>query len=130
MNAEILRFNRQQDAEHKQVCDVLAREIDAALGDADNKIWHGHPVWFLNDNPIVGYSKQKPGIRLMFWSGADFGEPKLDVVGKKFKDASAFFNTVSEVPQRDLRRWLKKARTIQWDYKNLIRRKGRLLRIA
>lgn len=130
MNAEILRFNRRQDAEHKQVCDVLASEIDVALGDADNKIWHGHPVWFLNDNPIVGYSKQKPGIRLMFWSGADFGEPKLDVVGKKFKDASAFFNTVSEVPQRDLRRWLKKARTIQWDYKNLIRRKGRLLRIA
>jgi len=90
------------------VCDVLAHEIDNALANADNKIWHAHPVWFLNENPIVGYSKQKPGIRLMFWSGADFAEAKLDVVGKKFKDASVFLNDVSEVPRRDLRRWLKR----------------------
>ena len=130
MHAEILKYNRQQSAEHRHVCDALAQEIDKALAGADSKIWHAHPVWFLDDNPIVGYSKQKPGIRLMFWSGADFEEAKLNVVGKKFKDASVFFNDVSEVPQRDLGRWLKKAQTIQWDYKNLMRRKGRLVRIA
>jgi hypothetical protein len=84
----------------------------------------------LDGNPIVGYSKQKPGIRLMFWSGADFEEEKLDVVGKKFKDASIFFNDVSEVPKRDLRRWLEKAQPIQWDYKNIVRRKGRLVRLT
>lgn len=130
MHAEILKYNLRQGAGHKQVCDVLAREIDKALVNADNKIWHAHPVWFLDDNPIVGYSKQKPGVRLMFWSGADFEEAKLNVVGKKFKDASVFFNDASEVPRRDLRRWLKKAQLIQWDYKNLIRRKGRLVRLA
>ncbi len=28
-----------------------------------------------------------------------------------------------------LRRWLAKARDIQWDYKNIVRRKGRLERL-
>jgi uncharacterized protein YdhG (YjbR/CyaY superfamily) len=130
MHAETLKYNLKQEAEHRKLCDLLAKEIDKALPNADSKIWHAHPVWFLDGNPIVGYSKQKPGIRLMFWSGADFEEAKLDVVGKKFKDASVFFNDVSEVPKRDLRRWLEKAQLIQWDYKNLVRRKGRLVRLT
>ncbi len=83
--------------------DVLAEEIDRNLPDADNKIWHAHPVWFLAGNPIVGYSTQNPGIRLMFWSGADFQEAGPNVVGKKFKDASVFYQDVSEVQRSDLR---------------------------
>ncbi|MBX3348737.1 MAG: hypothetical protein KF747_08305 [Nitrospira sp.] len=67
---------------------------------------------------------QKPGIRLMFWSGADFEEAGLNVIGNKFKDASVFYDDVSKVKKLDLRRWLKKAWAIQWDYKNLVRRKG------
>lgn len=129
MHPDIKTYNAQQDAAHHEVCDLLAQEIDKALPKAESKIWHAHPVWFLDGNPIAGYSKQKPGIRLMFWSGADFEEPGLNVAGKKFKDASVFFNDVSEVPLRDLRRWLKKAQTIQWDYKNLITRKGKLLKL-
>jgi hypothetical protein len=108
---------------------LLAREIGRSLPEARNKIWHAHPVWFLDGNPIVGYSKQKPGIRLMFWSGANFEEAGLNVVGKKFKDASVFYNDVSEIKKSDLRRWLGKAQDIQWDYKNLVRRKGRLERL-
>ncbi|MEZ5995622.1 MAG: DUF1801 domain-containing protein [Hyphomonadaceae bacterium] len=130
MHAEIAKYNKGQELKHRQVCDLLASEIDKAMLSAENKIWHAHPVWFLDGNPIVGYSKQKPGIRLMFWSGADFEEDQLNIVGKKFKDASIFFNDAAEVPLRDLRRWLKKARLIQWDYKNLVRRKGRLVRLA
>jgi len=107
----------------------LAKEIDKALPGAESKIWHAHPVWFLDGNPTVGYSCQKPGIRLMFWSGADFAEVGLNVVGKKFKDASVFYNEAAEVKKKDLRRWLAKAQKIQWDYKNLIRRKGRLERL-
>jgi len=30
---------------------------------------------------------------------------------------------------RFLKRWLTKAREIQWDYKNIVRRKGRLERL-
>lgn len=130
MHTDTSKYNLKLGTEHRQLCDLLAKEIDKGLPNADNKIWHAHPVWFLDGNPVVGYSKQKPGIRLMFWSGADFEEAKLDVVGKKFKDASVFFNDVSEVPKRDLRRWLAKAQLIQWDYKNIVRRKGRLLKIA
>lgn len=108
---------------------MLAGEIDRYLPQAESKIWHAHPVWFLEGNPTVGYSKQKPGIRLMFWSGVDFEELALSVVGKKFKDASIHYNDVLEIDKRDLQRWLKKARTIQWDYRNLARRKGRLERL-
>lgn len=129
MNPEIQKYNKKQKAGHKEVCDVLAKEIDSNLPGAESKVWHSHPVWFLDENPIVGYSKQKPGIRLMFWSGADFEEPGLSVLGKKFKDASVFFNDVSEVSKTDVRRWLKKAQEIQWDYKNLVKRKGRLERL-
>ncbi|NZA26210.1 DUF1801 domain-containing protein [Luteimonas sp. SJ-92] len=124
MHPEILKYNERQDPDHSRVCDLLAREIDSHLPEAESRIWHAHPVWFLDGNPTVGYSKQKPGIRLMFWSGADFEEPGLNVVGKKFKDASVFYNDVSEIRKADLRRWLGKAREIQWDYKNILRHKG------
>ena len=99
------------------------------LPDAENKIWHRHPVWFLDGNPIVGYSKQKPGIRLMFWSGADFNEDDLKIRGEKFKDASIFYNAVSEIDIEALERWLNKSKDIQWDYKNIIKRKGKLERL-
>lgn len=129
MEPEILKYNKKQGPGDRSVCDALAEEINTGLRGAESKVWHGHPVWFLDGNPIAGYSKQKPGIRLMFWSGADFEEPKLNVVGKKFKDASIFFNDISEIYKSDLRRWLKKAKEIQWDYKNIVRRKGKLERL-
>lgn len=129
MHPDISKYNKTQEAAAKKVCDALAKEIDRTLVHAQSKIWHAHPVWFLDENPIVGYSKQKPGIRLMFWSGASFDEPGLNVVGKKFKDASVFYSDVSEINARDLRRWLKKSIEIQWDYKNIVRRKGRLERL-
>ncbi len=129
IHSNILNYNLRQESHHRDLCDLLAREIHRSLPEAENKIWHGHPVWFLDGNPIVGYSGQKPGIRLMFWSGAGFEEEGLDIVGKKFKDASVFYNDASEIKKSTLRRWLKKAREIQWDYKNIVKRKGRLMRL-
>ena len=129
MHPEIDTYNERQEGGHKAVCDLLAREIDSNLPGAESKIWHSHPVWFLDGNPTVGYSKQKPGIRLMFWSGADFEESGLNILGKKFKDASVFYNSVEEIDTAELRRWLEKAQAIQWDYKNLVNRKGRLERL-
>jgi len=113
----------------KAICELLAQQISDNLSEAENKIWHRHPVWFLEGNPIVGYSKQKPGIRLMFWSGADFEEEALNVKGGKFKDASVFYNEASEVVKKDLKRWLRKSKEIQWDYKNIVKRKGQLERL-
>lgn len=129
MHADIAEFNDNQDPGYRSICELLAREIDRNLPEAEGKVWHGHPVWFLDGNPVVGYSKQKKGIRLMFWSGADFDEPEIDVLGKKFKDASVFFNEASEINKVDLSRWLEKARTIQWDYKNIVKRKGVLQKL-
>lgn len=129
MNPEVVEYNEKHEPGDKAICDVLASEVDRGLSGAESKIWHGHPVWFLDGNPIVGYSRQKAGIRLMFWSGADFEESGLNVRGKKFKDASVFYQAVSEVDEAAVRRWLKKAKEIQWDYKNIVRRKGRLERL-
>lgn len=126
MNKEIKSYNNKQAKGDKEICDSLAAIIDGELKEAENKIWHSHPVWFLEGNPIVGYSKQKAGIRLMFWSGAGFDEEGLNVRGEKFKDASVFYNNASEIKAKDLKRWLKKSREIQWDYKNIVKRKGRL----
>lgn len=129
MNAEIRTYNDKLSENDRAICDLLASEIDRSLPNVENKIWHAHPVWFLEGNPIVGYSRQKAGIRLMFWSGADFEEDGLTVPAKKFKDASVFFNDVSEIDTKALKRWLRKSKDIQWDYKNIVKRKGVLERL-
>lgn len=129
MNKEIKSYNDKQTPGDKEICDQLVLLIDSGLKEATSKVWHAHPVWFLDENPIVGYSKQKAGIRLMFWSGADFDEEKLDVRGKKFKDASVFYNDAADIDSKDLKRWLKKSKDIQWDYKNIVKRKGKLERL-
>lgn len=129
MNQGILDYNNSQTTSEKEICDLLAKEISKSLPEAENKIWHGHPVWFLEGNPIVGYSKQKAGWRLMFWSGASFEEDKLNIVGNKFKDASVFYTSVEQINTKELKRWLKKSKEIQWDYKNIVKRKGVLERL-
>lgn len=129
MNSDIAAYNQQQIESDRAICDALAETIDTELTQAESKIWHGHPVWFLDGNPTVGYSKQKKGVRLMFWSGADFEEDQLSVRGEKFKDASIFYNALSEIELNNLKRWLKKSTEIQWDYKNLVKRKGKLERL-
>jgi hypothetical protein len=137
MTGEIKGYNAALvDKGDKKIADLLMKEIDAGLvvtkksgSVIESRVWHRHPVWFIDGNPIVGYSKQKAGMRLMFWSGADFGVKELDVVGKNFKDASIFYNAASEVDVAALAKWLKKAVKIQWDYKNIVKRKGKLVRL-
>lgn len=129
MDEQVKAYNMALSDKDREICDLLRSEIDRGLPKAENKVWHAHPVWFLDGNPIVGYSKQKPGIRLMFWSGADFDEEGLNVRGAKFKDASVFYNDVSEIDTKALKRWLRKSREIQWDYKNIVKRKGVLERL-
>lgn len=129
MHTQIKEYNSKQNENHKEICNLLENIISSELGRDENKIWHAHPVWFINGNPIVGYSIQKKGVRLMFWSGADFDEVGLNFRGAKFKDASIFYNNISEVNTYDLKRWLNKSKEIQWDYKNIVKRKGKLERI-
>jgi len=128
MNEDIKAYNDSQSPEDKQVCEVLCDEINRCLPEAENKIWHGHPVWFLDGNPIVGYSKLKNSVRLLFWSGQSFDESELQPEGS-FKAAEARYTSSNQINIDVLEGWLEKSREIQWDYKNLIKRKGVLERL-
>jgi hypothetical protein len=129
MTLDTKLYNNQLEPEEKFICETLAVEINKGLPEAENRIWHAHPVWFLDDNPIVGYSKLKTGIRLMFWSGDSFDEARLKPGSGKFKDASILYTDAEQIDTDDLQRWLEKSRNIQWDYKNVVKRKGVLERL-
>ena len=129
MQKDTQAYNNTQSATDKEICDLLANEIDLGLPKAENKIWHAHPVWFLGGNPVAGYSKLKNCIRLLFWSGQSFDEALLQSEGK-FKAAEIRYTAVEQVNTKDLKRWLKKAKTIQWDYKNILKRRGVLERLV
>ncbi|MBI2356606.1 DUF1801 domain-containing protein [Candidatus Dojkabacteria bacterium] len=128
MNDEIKNYNDKVDQGYRLVCNLLRSEIDKVLSGSESKIWHGHPVWFLEGNPIVGYSKLKDSVQLLFWSGQSFLENGLEAEGS-FKAAEARFTNIDEVNTKDLERWLKKSIDIQWDYKNIVKRKGVLERL-
>ncbi len=128
MNKDISSYNNSQASEDKAICELLRKDIDANLPEAESKIWHAHPVWFLEGNPIVGYSKLKDSVRLLFWSGQSFDEPDLHIEGT-FKAADARYTSIDQINVKDLHRWLKKAKEIQWDYKNIVKRRGVLERL-
>lgn len=128
MNSEIKGYNERQAAADKEICNMLASNIDNELTEAESKIWHAHPVWFLDGNPVVGYSKLKDSVRLLFWSGQGFEDNKLQKEGK-FKAAEIRYTSADQVDLVDLKRWLRNSREIQWDYKNIVKRKGRLERL-
>jgi hypothetical protein len=128
MHPDTLKYNESLGPQEQDICNFVAREIDLALPEAENKIWHAHPVWFLDGNPVVGYSKLKECVRLLFWSGQSFEEAGLKKEGS-FKAAEVRYTAADQVNRQNLERWLAKAREIQWDYKNIVRRKGRLERL-
>lgn len=129
MSNDITKYNDSHADDDKMVCDLLQQEINDALPNAESKVWHGHPVWFLDGNPVVGYSKLKDSVRLLFWSGQSFEEPGLSDEGS-FRAAEARYVAADEVNLDDLRRWLEKSKSIQWDYKNIVKRKGKLERLS
>jgi hypothetical protein len=128
MNNSIQSYNNSQSDGNRAICELLHQEIDDALPDAESKIWHGAPVWFLSGNPIVGYWVRKDTVQLLFWSGQSFDEPDLKPEGT-FKAAEARYATEGEINTDALRRWLNKSKNIQWDYKNIVKRRGALERL-
>lgn len=129
MHTDIQAYNDKQTANYKAICDLLAREIERGLPESEGKVWHGSPVWFLDGNPIAGYSLRKDGsVSLLFWSGQSFDEPDLKPEGS-YKAAEIRYTDVSQINTDDLARWLKKSQEIQWDYKNIVKRRGVLERL-
>lgn len=128
MDQTITEYNNKQSGASKEICLILSKEIDQGLPKAESKVWHGHPVWFLDGNPITGYSVRKDYIQLLFWSGQSFDEPDLQDEGT-FKASQVRYTDAEQINTADLKRWLKKAEAIQWDYKNIVKRRGELIRL-
>jgi len=128
MNDDIAAYNDKQEANNKAICELLANEIQKVLPKNESKVWHGAPVWFLNGNPIAGYAVRKASVQLLFWSGQSFDELGLTPEGT-FKAAEAHYASVDQIDTEALQRWLEKSKRIQWDYKNIVKRKGRLERL-
>ncbi len=126
--SEIQSYNDALAESDKVICNFLCNAIIEQLPDAEYKIWHAHPVWFLDGNPIVGYHKLKDSVRLLFWSGQSFEEENLKPEGK-FKAAEIRFTSVEQIDKSDVIRWLQKSTSFQWDYKNIVKRKGKLERL-
>lgn len=125
----IQEYNRSLSGSDQEICELLIREINEGLPESTSKLWHGNPVWFLNENPVVGYAKLKDCVQLLFWSGQSFNEPGLNNEGS-FKAAEARYTKADQINLDDLQRWLKKSQTIQWDYKNIVKRRGVLEKIS
>jgi hypothetical protein len=121
-------YNVKQADQNREMLELLMTEINRGLPQAQSKCWHGHPVWFLDGNPVTGYSVRKDGVALFFWSGQSFDEPGLTATGS-FKMGEKRYHDVHEIDVTDIARWVAKARDIQWDYKNIIKRKGELVRL-
>ena len=128
MPTTIAAYNNAQAANEKKTCAALAKLIDKGLPKAEKKIWHGHPVWFDDGNPLVGYAVRKKGVQLLFWSGRAFDEPDLEPEGT-FQAAHALYTSVDDIKVTKLARWLRKAKKMQWDYKNIAKRRGKLEKI-
>lgn len=129
MNKDITDYNKAQDETNRDICDLLAGEIQKALdGKTDSKIWHGAPVWFSDGNPIAGYDVLKNCVRLLFWSGQAFDEPGLKAEGS-FKAAEARYTSPEQINADDLQRCLQKALDIQYNYKDIVKNRGQLDRL-
>lgn len=128
MNIDITKYNQSQSKNWKAICLQLEKEINKELPKAESKVWHRSPVWFIDGNPVVSYSVRKNDVQLMFFSGQSFDEPGLGATGS-FKAAEARYIEIEQINSKDLKRWLKKAKTIQWDYKNIVKRKGKIVKL-
>lgn len=121
----IAQFNGAQAPMDAAICDALRQALDAGLPDAEAKIWHRHPVWFLAGNPIAGYSNLKTCVRLFFWSGQSFPTPGLTRSGS-FKAAELRLTEVDQIDPARVAQWLVEARQYQWNYRDIYKTKGRL----
>src|SRR5262245_36740069 len=122
-------YTRAQSRNDSAICRALRAEIDAALPRARARIWHGSPVWFIGENPVVGYNVTPKHVNLLFWSGQSFGEPALKAAGK-FAAAQTQFTEVAQIDTTALRRWLKKASTDIFDYRGHFARQRALQKKA
>jgi len=113
---QVSAYSQAQPPVFRTVCDLLRELIDTVLAKATSKVWHGSPVWFIDDNPVVGYNATAKTVNLLFWNGQAFDEAGLSPVGK-YRAAQAMFGDAAEIDPKVIRRWLKKAKSDVFDSK-------------
>jgi hypothetical protein len=123
--SDVDAFNAAVGPTRRAICEALQAQFDQHLGSGTSRLYHGSPVWFVEGNPLVGYSLKKAGVAVLFWSGQSFKEPGLTSIGK-YKAAEFTVRDGEGIPRDKLDRWLAESRTIVWDYKNIARGKGTL----
>lgn len=125
---QIAAYNNSQSPVEKDICETLQAAIDASLEGSTSKLYHGSPVWFIDDNPIVGYDVSAKGVNVLFWSGQSFDGAELKSIGK-YKAAGITFTGVDEIDTEKFTKWLTDSKNIQWDYKNIRQNAGKLNRL-
>lgn len=128
MNQDIKQYNqRVEPPELKAVCERLADVINVSMpAGTTSKVWHAHPVWFIKDNPIVGYNVTKKGnVNLLFWSGQAFSEPGLSPEGS-FKAAEVKYSNVADIDEAKLKKWLSEAAVTMYNYKDIRKNRGKI----
>lgn len=120
---DIQDYQGKLSADEVDICSALDKLITKALPKAQAKVWHGHPVWFVDGNPVVGYSLKKAGIEVLFWSGQSFKLEGLRAIGK-FKAAGIAVPTIKDLNKKAMTAWLTEALAVQWDYQNLPKKRS------
>ena len=124
--ADIIEYNQGLAAAERELAESLAALFASKLSTAEAKVWHGHPVWFVDGNPVCGYSLKKAGLEVLFWSGKSFKAAGLRPIGK-YQAAGLAVETAEDVAK--VEKFMAETQSIQWDYKNLVKRKGQLLKL-
>jgi len=122
---EIEAFDGGLKGAEREICVDLHSLIAGHLPGSSQKMFHGSPVWFLRDNPIVGYSIKKEGVALLFWSGQGFATGGLRAVGKH-KAAEAVYRTRAEIDRARVLAWLGESTAVQWNYRDIVKNQGKL----
>ncbi len=120
---DIQNYQSELSDDEAEIGAALIRLITKSLPAAEGKVWHGHPVWFLDGNPIVGYSLKKAGIEVLFWSGQSFKLEGLRAIGK-YKAAGVAVPSIKALDKKAMTAWLAEAIAIQWDYQNLPKKRA------
>ena len=120
---DILDYQGELSDHEAEIGAAIIKLISKALPKAEGKVWHGHPVWLINGNPVVGYSLKKAGIEVLFWSGQSFKLEGLRAIGK-FKAAGISVPSIKDLNKKMMAAWLSEAVAIQWDYQNLPKKRS------
>ena len=113
---DIIEYNQGLASAERELAESLAALFAFLLLTAEAKVWHGHPVWFVDGNPVCGYSLKKAGLEVLFWSGKSFKTSGLRPIGK-YQAAGIAVETQEDLDKVEA--FMAEATKIQWDYKNL-----------